>query len=42
MKKRSKRYKNILKNKIKDKKLQIKEILDLVKSNSTTKFNESF
>ncbi|MFL2852312.1 MAG: 50S ribosomal protein L1 [Candidatus Pelagibacter sp.] len=41
MKKRSKRYKNILKNKIKDKKLQIKEILDLVKSNSTTKFNES-
>tara|TARA_X000001036_G_C20368812_1_gene679650 strand:- start:65 stop:751 length:687 start_codon:yes stop_codon:yes gene_type:complete len=41
MKKRSKRYKNILKNKIKDKKLQIKEILDLVKNNSTTKFNES-
>ena len=41
MKKRSKRYKNILKNKIKDKKLQIKEILDLVKKNSTAKFDES-
>ena len=41
MKKNSKRYKEILKNKIKDKKIDAKEALDLVKKNSTTKFDES-
>ena len=41
MKKHSKRYKEILKNKIKDKKIDIKEIIDLVKKNSNTKFDES-
>jgi large subunit ribosomal protein L1 len=41
MKKRSKRYKEILKTASKDKKISTKEILDLVKKNSTTKFDES-
>jgi large subunit ribosomal protein L1 len=41
MKKRSKRYKEILKLAIKDKKIAAKEILELVKKNSTTKFDES-
>ena len=41
MKKRSKRYKEILKNKAKDKKFALKEIIELVKKNSTTKFDES-
>ena len=41
MKKKSKRYKEILKNIIKDKKIDTKEILDLIKKNSTTKFDES-
>ena len=41
MKKRSKRYKNIQKNALKNKKIAVKEILDLVKKNSTTKFDES-
>ena len=41
MKKNSKRYKEILKNAIKDKKINAKEALDLVKKNSTTKFDES-
>jgi len=41
MKKKSKRYREILKNLIKDKKINIKEALDLVKKNSTTKFDES-
>ncbi len=41
MKKRSKRYKEIFKNSIKDKKVSAKEALDLVKKNSTTKFDES-
>ena len=41
MKKNSKRYKEILKNSIKDKKINAKEALDLVKKNSTTKFDES-
>ena len=41
MKKKSKRYKEILKNSIKDKKINPKEALDLVKKNSTTKFDES-
>ena len=41
MKKHSKRYKEILKSKVKDKKIELKEIIDLVKKNSTTKFDES-
>ena len=41
MKKNSKRYEKILKNSIKGKKVSIKEALDLVKKNSTTKFDES-
>ena len=41
MKKRSKRYKEIFKSKIKDKKIDTKDIMDLVKKNSTTKFDES-
>ena len=41
MKKKSKRYKEILKSKIKDKKIDTKDIMDLVKKNSTTKFDES-
>ena len=41
MKKRSKRFKNLLKIDNKNKKNSLKEIIDLVKQNSTTKFNES-
>ena len=41
MKNRSKRYKEISKTAVKDKKLELKEIIDLVKKNSTTKFDES-
>ena len=41
MKKKSKRYKEILKNSITDKKIGAKEALDLVKKNSNTKFDES-
>ena len=41
MKKKSKRYREILKNSIKDKKVSAKEALELVKKNSTTKFDES-
>ena len=41
MKKRSKRYKEILKNAAKNKKISIKEVIDLVKRNSTCKFDES-
>ena len=41
MKKSSKRYREILKNSIKDKKVSAKEALELVKKNSTTKFDES-
>ena len=41
MKKRSKRYKNILKSKITNKKIENKEILELVKKSSTCKFDES-
>ena len=41
MKKRSKRYKEISKTSVKNKKISAKEILDLVKKNSTTKFDES-
>ena len=41
MKKRSKRYKNLFKNKTKEKKLSTKDILEIVKKNSNTKFDES-
>ena len=41
MKKKSKRYREILKNSIKDKKIGANEALDLVKKNSNTKFDES-
>jgi large subunit ribosomal protein L1 len=41
MKNKSKRYKELLKTSVKDKKISSKEILDLVKKNSTTKFDES-
>ena len=41
MKKKSKRYKEILKLTLKDKKATIKDVLELVKKNSTTKFDES-
>ena len=41
MKKKSKRFKEILKNVIKDKRINTKEALDLIKKNSTVKFDES-
>ena len=41
MRKKSKRYREILKKKIKDKKIKINEAIDLVKNNSSTKFDES-
>ena len=41
MKKNSKRYREILKNSIKDKKTGAKEAIDLVKKNSNAKFDES-
>ena len=41
MKKRSKRYNSISKLSQKDKKIEIKEAFDLVKKNSTSKFDES-
>ena len=41
MKKMSKRYKELLKKVIKDKKLQAKEALDLIKKNANAKFDES-
>tara|TARA_B100001027_G_C16242385_1_gene320083 strand:+ start:412 stop:1098 length:687 start_codon:yes stop_codon:yes gene_type:complete len=41
MKKKSKRYKELLKTVIKDKKLSAKDILELVKKNSNSKFDES-
>ena len=41
MKKKSKRYSEILKTSIINKKVSAKEALDLVKKNSTTKFDES-
>ena len=41
MKKRSKRYKEIVKAAVKDKKITAKEVIDLVKKNSTCKFDES-
>ena len=41
MKKMSKRYKELKKNSIKGKKIELKEIFDLVKKSSTAKFDES-
>jgi len=41
MKNKSKRYKEIFKSRIKDKKISTKEVLELVKKNSTAKFDES-
>ena len=41
MKKRSKRYKELKKNKTEDKKLDIKTIFDQIKKNSNAKFDES-
>ena len=41
MKKKSKRYGEILKNSIKNKKVVVKEALEFVKRNSTIKFDES-
>ena len=41
MKKNSKRYNEILKNAIKDKRVSAKEAIELVKKNSTAKFDES-
>ena len=41
MKKQSKRYKKLLPTAVKDKKIELKDIIDLVKKNSTTKFDES-
>ena len=41
MKRRSRRYKAILKNLTKDKKISAKEIIDLVKKNANVKFDES-
>ena len=38
MKKHSKRYKKLLKSIVKDKKVELNELIDLVKKNSTTKF----
>ena len=41
MRKRSKRYKELQKKSVKNKKLTAKEIIDLVKENSNAKFDES-
>ena len=41
MRKRSKRYKELQKKSVKNKKLSAKEIIDLVKENSNAKFDES-
>ena len=41
MRKRSKRFKEIIKSAIKDRKLKAQEIIELVKKNSNTKFDES-
>ena len=41
MRNRSKRYKNLSNSKIKNKKLTAKEILEMVKKNCNTKFDES-
>ncbi len=41
MKRKSKRYKEIFKKAILDKKINVKEAVDLIKQNATTKFDES-
>ena len=41
MKQNSKRYKEIYKSAVKDKKISLKDAIDLVKKNSTAKFDES-
>ena len=41
MKKNSKRYREIFKTSIRDKKITAKEALDLLKKNSNAKFDES-
>ena len=41
MKRNSKRYRKILGNSSKNKKVTVKEAIDLVKKNATTKFDES-
>ena len=41
MKNKSKRFKKILETALKDRKLSAKDILDMVKKNATTKFDES-
>ena len=41
MKKKSKRFKDLLKSVVKGNKLPLKEILELVKKNCNTKFDES-
>ena len=41
MNKNSKRYREIFKNSVTDKKVDAKAALELVKKNSTTKFDES-
>ena len=41
MKNKSKSYKELLKTTVKGKKIELKEIIDLVKKNATTKFDES-
>ena len=41
MKNHSKRYRELLKTTVKDKKIVIKDVIELVKKNSTTKFDES-
>ena len=41
MRKKSKRYKELLKSSVKDKKLALKEIVEIVKKNSNVKFDES-
>ena len=40
MKKRSKRYKALLKSKNKEKKISVKDVLNLLKNNSNVKFDE--
>ena len=41
MKKKSKRFQELLKLKVKGKKIELKDVIELVKKNSTTKFDES-
>ncbi len=41
MAKKSKRFKNLLETKVKNKKLSLKEIIEIVKKNSNSKFDES-